>query len=228
MTSKFPNGTKSASNCSDRKPLLGTGLDAEKGCFVPINVINKRLTPETEWARYILGYAENQGRKLDETEVRAALRWSNPERDVALARNCALKLLNAGGLTCVWSGRPLRADILDVDHCFPWSAWPCDHLWNLLPTHKEVNQKQKRDRLPSADHLREAEKRITSWWTNGYALERKRSAYRSLLCRGRISVALARRHGSCQRRSRLSRPRSSTPTFAPRSANSGVEGKIVG
>ena len=35
-----------------------------------------------------------------------------------------------------------------------------------------MNQKQKRDRLPSADHLREAEKRITSWWTNGYALER--------------------------------------------------------
>ena len=42
----------------------------------------------------ILGYAENQGRKLDETEVRAALRWSDPERDVALARICALKLLN--------------------------------------------------------------------------------------------------------------------------------------
>jgi SAM-dependent methyltransferase len=125
-----------------------------------------------EWARYILGYTENQGRKLDETEVRAALRWSDPERDVALARNCALKLLNAGELNCVWSGRPLRANTLDVDHCFPWSAWPCDHLWNLLPTHKEVNQRQKRDRLPSADHLREAEKRIISWWTNGYSLER--------------------------------------------------------
>jgi hypothetical protein len=82
-----------------------------------------------------------------------------------------LKLLHAGELTCVWSGRPLRANTLDVDHCFPWSAWPCDHLWNLLPTHKEVNQKQKRDRLPFADHLREAEKRITSWWTNEYSLE---------------------------------------------------------
>jgi HNH endonuclease len=67
---------------------------------------------------------------------------------------------------------PLRANTLDVDHCFPWSAWPCDHLWNLLPAHKEVNQREKRDRLPSANHLREAEKRITSWWSRGYALER--------------------------------------------------------
>jgi len=74
----------------------------------------------------------------NEMDIRAALRWSDPERDVALARNCALKLLNAGELTCVWSGRPLRANTLDVDHCFPWSAWPCDHLWNLMPTHKEV------------------------------------------------------------------------------------------
>jgi hypothetical protein len=86
-----------------------------------------------EWTRYILGYAENKGRMLDETGIRAALRWSYPKRDVALARNCAIKLLNAGQLTCVWSGRPLRANTWDVDHCFPWSAWPCDHLWNLLP-----------------------------------------------------------------------------------------------
>jgi HNH endonuclease len=110
--------------------------------------------------------------QLQAAHLASSLRWSDPERDVALARNCALKLLNAGQLTCVWSGRPLRADTLDVDHCFPWSAWPCDHLWNLLPAHKEVNQREKRDRLPSANHLREAENRITSWWSNGYSLER--------------------------------------------------------
>lgn len=27
----------------------------------------------------------------------------------------------------------------DIDHCFPWRAWPCDDLWNLLPTHRAVN-----------------------------------------------------------------------------------------
>jgi hypothetical protein len=41
-----------------------------------------------------------------------------------------------------------------------------------MPTHKEVNQREKRDRLPSTNHLRDAQKRITSWWTEGYQLER--------------------------------------------------------
>jgi hypothetical protein len=39
-----------------------------------------------------------------------------------------------------------------------------------MPTHKEVNQREKRDRLPSANHLRDAQKRITSWWTEGISL----------------------------------------------------------
>ncbi len=36
---------------------------------------------------------------------------------------------------------------LDVDHCFPWVAWPCGDLWNLLPSSRQVNQRLKRDRL---------------------------------------------------------------------------------
>jgi hypothetical protein len=66
---------------------------------VPRNVLNALVRFNSwiepaiiaEWTRHILGYAENQERKLDETEIRAALRWSDPERDVAPARNCALK-----------------------------------------------------------------------------------------------------------------------------------------
>ena len=125
-----------------------------------------------EWTRYILQYAEGQGRMLSETEVRAALGWSDPERDVALARECALKLLKIGKLECVWSGKALRETTLDVDHCFPWSAWPCDHLWNLMPAHREVNQREKRHRLPSASRLHDSQDRITSWWEKGYQLER--------------------------------------------------------
>jgi hypothetical protein len=125
-----------------------------------------------EWTRYISQYAENQGRRLTETDLRSALRWSDPERDVALARECALKLLGMGELKCVWTGKPLRQSTFDADHCFPWSALPCDRLWNLMPTHREVNQREKRHRLPSADHLRDSQDRITSWWEKGYQLER--------------------------------------------------------
>lgn len=57
---------------------------------------------------------------------------------------------------------------MDIDHCFPWAAWPCDDLWNLLPTHRVVNQHQKRDRLPGTDLLRAAQKRIEDWWGKAY------------------------------------------------------------
>jgi hypothetical protein len=40
---------------------------------------------------------------------------------------------------CVWSGERLDQRSLDVDHCFPWVAWPCGDLWNLLPPSRRVN-----------------------------------------------------------------------------------------
>ena len=41
-------------------------------------------------------------------------------------------------------------------------------LWNLLPAHREVNQRLKRDRLPSAATLFRAEGRIVGWWERAY------------------------------------------------------------
>jgi hypothetical protein len=51
---------------------------------------------------------------------------------------------------------------------FPWTAWPCGDLWNLLPAHRQVNQRLKRDRLPSASTLYRAEGRIIGWWQDAY------------------------------------------------------------
>ncbi|MSO91742.1 MAG: hypothetical protein EXR01_09340 [Acetobacteraceae bacterium] len=62
----------------------------------------------------------------------------------------------------------VSADALDIDHCFPWAAWPCDDLWNLLPAHRSVNQNQKRDKLPGVELLRSAQDRIQAWWEQGY------------------------------------------------------------
>ena len=55
-----------------------------------------------------------------------------------------------------------------MDHCLPWSAWPCGDLWNLLPADRQVNQQSKRDRLPSADALRAARDAIMAWWRVAY------------------------------------------------------------
>ena len=109
-----------------------------------------------------------QGRPVAEETFYLATRWSDPERDVRVARELALDLLKRDRLFCVWTGKKLKEDSLDIDHCFPWSAWPCGDLWNLLPALRSVNQNQKSDRLPSAERLAEAREIIVDWWTAGY------------------------------------------------------------
>ena len=122
-----------------------------------------------EWGRLMRGYAARQDRTLDEAALTAAMTWSEPSRGVALPRERALRLIETGpGLHCVWSGRRLDAASLDIDHCLPWSAWPCGDLWNLLPAHRLVNQREKRDRLPADSLLRVAGPAIQAWWQHAY------------------------------------------------------------
>lgn len=122
-----------------------------------------------EWVRITRAYAERGGRVLGHGEVEAALTWAEPTRDVRVAREAALKRMAAGErLRCVWSDRPLSAETLDIDHCLPWSAWPCGDLWNLLPAHRTTNQRQKRDLLPSAGTLASARDAIIAWWEEAW------------------------------------------------------------
>jgi SAM-dependent methyltransferase len=121
-----------------------------------------------EWTRLMADYARRMGQALDQGQAAQAMVWSEPERDVALPRQIALRQLEARPLHCVWTGRALAQDSLDIDHLFPWSAWPCGDLWNLLPAHRLVNQRLKRDRLPAASTLAQAEERIHSWWQAAY------------------------------------------------------------
>ena len=121
-----------------------------------------------EWKRVTRSYGERQGRRLDAERLSAAMIWSDPARDVGLARERAEQLLAARRLYCVWSGRRLSAANLDVDHCLPWAIWPCGDLWNLMPAHRTVNQREKRDRLPADRLLRAAQDRILGWWHAAY------------------------------------------------------------
>jgi hypothetical protein len=102
--------------------------------------------------------------RLPTTRWVAAMRWSDPARDVSQAREFALSVAEAGDQRCAWTDRPLSRSTLDIDHMFPWTAWPRSDLWNLLPAHREVNQRLTRDRLPSATTLFRAEGRIIGWW----------------------------------------------------------------
>lgn len=124
-----------------------------------------------EWLRLMNSYAASQNRTLDPILMGLSMVWDDPKRDVSMARDRALFLLESGDLYCVWSGKKLTANSLDVDHCFPWFAWPCSDLWNLLPADRKVNQHQKRNRLPAATVLQNASERIMSWWSQAYVCE---------------------------------------------------------
>jgi SAM-dependent methyltransferase len=121
-----------------------------------------------EWTRLIRDYAQRQDRPVAEEAIGAGMRWSDPKRDVMRVHQIAVGALNSGELRCAWTDRPLTSATLDIDHMFPWAAWPCSDLWNLLPSHREVNQRRKRDRLPSALALYRAEARIMNWWETAY------------------------------------------------------------
>jgi len=124
----------------------------------------------SEWARMMRNYAERMGRNLAAGLVEAALVWLEPSRDTAIARQVAAARFFESGrsLRCVWTGVRLRPDAFDIDHCFPWSAWPCGDLWNLLPASPRVNQHMKRDRLPSSAALAGSHDAIVGWWNEAW------------------------------------------------------------
>ena len=121
----------------------------------------------SEWTEMIRVYARRQERAVDESELRDAMVWADPERDVRESRERAKRLLKHRELYCVWSGKRLRT-AWDIDHCLPWSVWSCGDLWNLMPANRDVNQNKKRDLLPSESVMDEAHDRILDWWDRAY------------------------------------------------------------
>jgi SAM-dependent methyltransferase len=121
-----------------------------------------------EWARLMEGYATNQGRLGRQSDAIAALQWREEERDTGFARDIVRDRIAAGKrVTCVWSGAPIGGATACIDHCLPWSAWPCNDLWNLMPAKSKVNL-QKSDRLVTRAMLNEAKPRILAWWDEAY------------------------------------------------------------
>lgn len=122
-----------------------------------------------EWARLTRGYADRMGLAVAPGAAEMALEWAEPVRTTALGRDVAKRLINDGhAVECVWTGRLLKSSTFDIDHCLPWSVWPCGDLWNLMPAHTRVNQHEKRDRLPSATAMANARQRMIAWWDAAY------------------------------------------------------------
>jgi len=120
-----------------------------------------------EWMRLIQDYSRRDGQSIDLNLLAQTFEWLDPKRTTFEVRKLADRLAEKKQLFCIWSGKRLSADRYDIDHNIPWSAWSCNDLWNLLPTDRAVNQKSKRDALPSAERLADASEPMQEWWTCG-------------------------------------------------------------
>ncbi len=121
-----------------------------------------------EWTELMKSYGEAQGQSFGRDKLMELLVWLDPERDTTLVR-ALMAQVNASGVPvyCVWSGRKLKVERFDVDHCFPFAAWPCNDLWNLLPATKEANN-SKSDKLVTLRTLNSSRERIAEWWHHAY------------------------------------------------------------
>lgn len=123
----------------------------------------------SEWVRLMRAYAEKQGELIPVGQGEAALTWEEPVRDTAVGRLAAAKIFERGGrIVCCWSDKKLDPGALDIDHCLPWTLWPCSDLWNLVPSDRRINQHLKRDRIPSFARLQDAKERIIGWWHDAW------------------------------------------------------------
>ena len=119
----------------------------------------------TEWTQVMLSFQKDNPTPLEDHQL--ALRWLEPLHDTSFVRQRVKSLHESGKkLHCVWSGDQLKQTFA-IDHCLPFAAWPCNDLWNLLPSSAKANN-TKSDRLPSPAALESAKPRILDWWDAAY------------------------------------------------------------
>ena len=97
------------------------------------------------------------------------------ERNIQVVKNLLHKLkLENNTLKCVWSGNILTNTESAIDHVIPFSVWPNNNLWNLLPSNKRINL-SKLDKIPSQNRLIKSKNEVVFYW--GKYLEQNESLF---------------------------------------------------
>jgi 2-polyprenyl-3-methyl-5-hydroxy-6-metoxy-1,4-benzoquinol methylase len=120
-----------------------------------------------EWSSLMAGYSLNKHREFTKVDYLDALRWEDPERTTSRIRMRVNELLTNEDVACCWSGKRLKLTDYSIDHAFPFSRWPNNDLWNLLPTKSNINTK-KSDKLPTGIKLSCSREFIVFWWKQGW------------------------------------------------------------
>jgi hypothetical protein len=128
-----------------------------------------------QWISEMQKYAGNRAQGLTLETYQHHLRWLDRQHDTGLVRQKVARLRQAGEeVRSVWSGKSLYS--YDIDHCLPFSYWPNNDLWNLLPASREENR-SKSDRLPSQLRLQAARRYITDWWQQAWHSSSERQRF---------------------------------------------------
>ncbi|TFH75029.1 methyltransferase domain-containing protein [Gammaproteobacteria bacterium LSUCC0112] len=130
---------------------------SQYACWLEPAILNEWVKLMQSWrAEYNLNTYNN------------VFQWIDAERDTTPVRNRFKTLQNNGAsLHCVWTEKTLRNERFAIDHCFPWSRWLNNDLWNLMPATEKANS-IKGNKLPSAGLLVHSQKLITDWWQQAY------------------------------------------------------------
>ncbi|MCH1928751.1 methyltransferase domain-containing protein [Shewanella sp. A25] len=122
----------------------------------------------SEWVKMMASFKGNVQYKNPDThyQLYRLLQWLEPKRTTTEVRHRFEQLKQEHEMYCVWSAKRLD-NKYDIDHSLPFSRWPNNDLWNLLPTDSLVNLK-KSDRLPTEAKLLNARNRLTEWWDEAW------------------------------------------------------------
>ncbi|MFY0664470.1 MAG: methyltransferase domain-containing protein [Natronospirillum sp.] len=163
-----------------QKPTVSLVLDSDflasiGSFYVPVHIWDSLTrfsvwiepTLINEWVTLMSSYRLNRERDFTKVDYLNALNWDNPDRTTSRIRVRVEQLLTSDNVMCCWTGKQIASHNFAVDHAFPFSRWPNNDLWNLLPTLSRVNT-QKSDKLPTLQRLNESRELILHWWKQGW------------------------------------------------------------
>ena len=135
-----------------RVPAMLWDTFSRYACWVEPAIVN-------EWINLMGSF---EARYSTET-YHQALQWVEGRRDTSVVRKLVEQQISTGRVECVWTAKNLSRAHYDIDHCFPWSRWNNNDLWNLLPTSSKANA-EKSGKLPADSLLKQARPRVLEWW----------------------------------------------------------------
>ena len=118
-----------------------------------------------EWANFTVsrpGYALNKEFVLNEL-----LNEPTDKRETNVIEDIFREKMSNSELYCIWSGRPLQSNSINIDHILPFAVWKNNDLWNLVPTHATVNG-NKTDKIPTANFIERRSEELKNCWLDIY------------------------------------------------------------